>query len=328
MSFSKQQPPSARQQAVKWLVSRHSGRWTQVDQANLDDWLNMDATHRHAFEQARLTWNDMGNVMTENTNHITAARQFGSSSWRLRLTQSIAPGIAIATGCAVFAVLVAMPWWEGEPKTYLTQRGEHRNITLKDGSKIALNADSELSVRIGHGQRQVQLKNGEALFTVIHDDARPFTVHAGAGEIRDVGTIFNVESRYGQVTVAVLEGEINVTGDITRSPAANLVASQGVGYDATGLLTPITTVQSEDVLAWREWKLVFHDQPLQTALLRLSPYHDVRFDIPDQSLAAMRISGSFSVADLNLFLKTLTTAFPIRAKIIDVHHIKLQRVAS
>jgi transmembrane sensor len=162
----------------------------------------------------------------------------------------------------------------------------------------------------------------------MHDDSRPFTVHAGAGDIRDVGTIFNVESRNGLVAVAVLEGEVSVTGDITRSPATNLVASQGISYDATGLLAPIASVQSEDVLAWRDWKLVFHDQPLGEALARLSPYYDVNFEITDPTLSNLRISGSFQIADLNLFLKTLATAFPIRAKILDAHHIKLQRVVS
>ena len=54
--------------------------------------------------------------------------------------------------------------------------------------------------------RFAQLERGEALFTVIHDESRPFIVKTGGATLTDAGTAFNVV-RNGDVTeVAVSEG--------------------------------------------------------------------------------------------------------------------------
>ena len=324
MSFQNDTQHSVRQQAVQWLVERHSGKWDGENELRLNAWLAEDATHQQAFEQARLTWDDLGEAVAGDPARIAAARRFRAPAQRSRLQQWIAPGIAFAAGCAVFAVLVAVPWWNGTPQTYVTARGQQRTVTLNDGSSIALNADSELITRIGYGQRQVQLKHGEALFTVVHNESRPFTVHTGAGDIRDIRTVFNVESRNEQVLVSVLGGEVAVTTHRYTDKVMNLLAGQGVAFDATGILSPVARVDADEVIAWRELKLVFHDQPLGVALARLAPYHDVEFEIADPGLNAVRISGSFHIGDLNLFLKTLETAFPLRAKVLDSHHVRLQ----
>jgi transmembrane sensor len=140
-----------------------------------------------------------------------------------------------------------------------------------------------------------------------------------------VGTVFNIESRDGKVSVSVLEGEVEVTAGGAHDAVSDIGSGQGISFDSTGLLSPVAKVDADEVVAWRELKLFFHDQPLSEALARLAPYHDVAFEFSDRELSRMRISGSFHIGDLNLFLKTLETAFPVRAKVLDSHHVRLQR---
>jgi ferric-dicitrate binding protein FerR (iron transport regulator) len=41
----------------------------------------------------------------------------------------------------------------------------------------------------------------------------------------------------------------------------------------------------------------------------------------------MKISGSFKTTNLQLLLETLEAGFPIKAKIIDSQHVRLQRAS-
>ena len=58
--------------------------------------------------------------------------------------------------------------------------GERDSVRLSDGSRVVLGPGSLLTVNEGFGAsaREVEL-HGEAFFDVVHDQARPFTVHAG-----------------------------------------------------------------------------------------------------------------------------------------------------
>lgn len=325
MSSSIDSQQSVRNKAVQWLVERHSGTWKSEDEERLNDWLNQDTAHRRAFEQAQFAWDKLGDTVSGDATRIAAAREFRGISLGSRLQQWFIPGISFATATTLVALVVIVPWWNGSPQTYFTARGQQKTITLDDGTRIVLNTRSEIVTRIGHSKRSVELRNGEALFTVIHDESRPFTVRTESGNILDIGTVFNVELYKKQVNVAVLEGEVKVTADRARNQAANLGAGQGVAYDQAGILTHVTQVDAEDVMAWRKWRLVFRNQPLGEALDHLLAYHDISFEFTDPELAQMPISGSFNVQDLKLFLITLENTFPVRVTMIGPSRIRVQR---
>ena len=325
MSFSSDPQQSVRDQAVQWLVARHSGGWKSEDEVRFNEWLSEDAAHQKAFEQVQITWVDLGKAVGGDVSRIAAARRFDGHTLSSRLQQWFIPGISFATIAVLVATLLVVPWWSGSPQTYATARGQHKTITLSDGTQIALNSNSEIVARIGHGRRSVQMNTGEALFTVTHDESRPFTVHTETGDIRDVGTVFNVEKSNGWVKVSVLEGEVKVMADSARDQVVDLGAGQGVTYDAEGNLTPVTAVDATEVLAWREWRHVYRNQPLGEALEQLRSYHDITFEFAEPELAHMPISGSFNVQDIKLFLHTLEATFPVRITVLDPNHIRLQR---
>src|SRR3546814_7122708 len=52
---------------------------------------------------------------------------------------------------------------------------------------------------------------GQALFEVTHNAARPFIVKAGKGEIRALGTAFDVDLTRREVIVTVTKGVVRVT---------------------------------------------------------------------------------------------------------------------
>src|ERR1700733_6084452 len=62
-------------------------------------------------------------------------------------------------------------------KEFATATGEQRAFELDDGSVIHLNTSSKVALRFGAQTREVRLLQGEALFRVHHDAARPFRVY-------------------------------------------------------------------------------------------------------------------------------------------------------
>ncbi|WP_353186146.1 FecR domain-containing protein, partial [Parapedobacter lycopersici] len=83
-------------------------------------------------------------------------------------------------------------------------------LTLSDGTKVWLNAMSELRfpVQFGGKERRVFLK-GEAYFEVAHDANRPFRVAVNDTEVEVLGTHFNINS-YAQVTTTLVEGSVKI----------------------------------------------------------------------------------------------------------------------
>lgn len=84
---------------------------------------------------------------------------------------------------------------EREYNTIIVPRGGEFLIQLSDGTKVWLNAESELRypVSFGDGERGVYLA-GEAYFEVVKSDKHPFTITSGDHRITVLGTEFCVRA--------------------------------------------------------------------------------------------------------------------------------------
>jgi ferric-dicitrate binding protein FerR (iron transport regulator) len=119
---------------------------------------------------------------------------------------------------AVVILGVALWWMLGRQDAGLTvsiaysaEKGKIENVTLPDGSSVALNAGSTLEALQGFGGKERRVKLcGEAFFQVEHDKSKPFIVEADGASVRVVGTAFNVSaySESGSVTTTVAEGKV------------------------------------------------------------------------------------------------------------------------
>ncbi len=309
----------AERQAIRWWVAAHSGEWGGKDAQELDDWLAADPAHRQAYARVARTWGIAGELAEAGSHCKPPPRRI--------LGRGPLVGAAIGFAFALLTIplgVMADRWWNGVSETIATARGQQKILTLADGSKVVLDAGSEITHRIGYRRRNVTLVRGEALFAVTHDESRPFAVTAGAGRIVDLGTRFNVEMQHGHVHVAVLEGKVDIG---TPHGRVALDAGQGVGFDNAGAVSPVVPVDAT-AAAWQEGLRVFRNEPLGEVLERLVRYYPVHFDLADPALADLRISGIFRITDLNLFLKTLEAGFPVRAQIQAPDRVILRRAAA
>jgi transmembrane sensor len=175
-------------------------------------------------------------------------------------------------------------------------RGERARFRLSDGTEVLLGPGSTLRhpSTFGSASREVTLE-GEAYFTVEHDERRPFRVRAGNLIATDLGTEFLVRA-YPEVVgarVVVRSGTVAVRSvQASDSVGPGRVVRPGelgrIGADGVSRVEPADTAA---YFAWTTGTLVFDGTPLREALPQLSRWYDLDFRLADSSLAGIPLSG-------------------------------------
>ena len=265
-------------EAIAWLVRLSSGEagveewraheaWLAADPANLDTYERIEALWGELDDRSGALKRDMfGQDAGAVVIPLRPARRPPRAGAVRRMAAAAAVALLVG-GAGVYA------WLQTQPQTWRTAPGEMRRISLADGTRIDLNGASRLSVRFDRTSRQVTMTGAEALFDVSKDPGRPFLITAGAQRIRVVGTAFDVASHDGRLTVTVRRGLVEVgrkgagdaLTDVARVPAGyQLVRADG---DAAA---QITAVDPDEAAAWRQRRLIYHGQSLESVASDLS----------------------------------------------------------
>lgn len=219
---------------------------------------------------------------------------------------------------AAAAVVCAVGWWTFDRAAgwqhYSTTVGEQRTLTLGDGSLAYVNTHSRLDVKFTDTAREVELLNGEALFKVERDPARPFVVRSGDAVIRVLGTQFNVYRRDTGTVVSVVEGMVEVA---TGKGAQRLSA----GEEAHVSGSTVTRKRKADIAkaqAWRQRRLVFDLAPLTQIAAEFNRYNrETQIRIEGNTAEAKRFSGVFDADDPRSLMKLLATYDDLTAEEIN-----------
>lgn len=327
---------SLRKQAVRWIVRLNSGTATPGDRREFEAWLAAGPEHRHEFEQLSRMWAALDGTQSLLTAEIAKAEQLwerytanrqAAGRWSWRSVAWPAAGAA-----ALVLMLVTAWWWMRLPEVWMyeTAKGAQRQVTLADGSMVMLNTDTRLTVQFSSRTRLIRLGQGEAWFTVRHDERRPFTVQVANGTIRDIGTQFMVNKSPQAVRVNVWEGvvEVGVRAPDESGAAAHpaiLREGQQVSYDEEGRMSDIRSFDREMVGSWKDGKLIFRSQPLKQVLAEVARYRPEEIRLLDPSLEEFPVSGVFHIHDLEHVIPILEDALPIRAHRVGTNLIVVER---
>ncbi len=301
--------PEQQAQFVAWLrqSSRHveefllcSALYRELD--------GVDARRRQDIEQLMVQGG--ANVVALGKPHLARPSAASAPKKALHSRWTIATLAACAAGIA--AVVGPFAWQSLAWESFTTEIGEQRAIELADGSLIHLNTGSQIRVRLSTSGRDVQLRAGEALFTVARDPARPFRVHADRALIQALGTQFNVNRRADETKVAVIEGTVRVRVEesqidpspsplppSTRSeekPARNLELSAGQQTSVTraGRIAAAASADMARTVAWRQRRLVFRDDRLADVAAEFNRYNrSPRIRVEDERARERRLTGVF-----------------------------------
>jgi len=172
---------------------------------------------------------------------------------------------------------------------YRAALDETRTVTLEDGSFVRLAQGSHLQEWEGEERREVSLE-GRAFFAVARNESRPFVVRTELGEVRVLGTRFQVDTEGDEVEILVVEGLVSASNDegSVEVPAGSLAGM------ADGALPWAREV--DDPLALMDWPggvLVFHATALAQVVEEVSRQYGrpIRIDAPE--LSQRRVTAWF-----------------------------------
>ena len=152
-------------------------------------------------------------------------------------------------------------------------------VTLSDGTKVMLNANSTLEYPASFDDaevREVRLK-GEAHFEVTKNPHRPFVVKAGEMQTQVLGTVFDVKAyRKDAPKVTLMQGKVKVSnadtevemrpGQTATLQADNIVVSKASPSASDWLegdfdMDQVTLAEAmSDIGAWYNKTVVFQSQ--------------------------------------------------------------------
>lgn len=324
---------AAEAQALRWLVRREDGL-DAASEAGFQAWLHADPAHRAAFDDLAGAWQGVDAIPAEGVARLRAgvpARGPAAPPARHAKPSGRAGWFAWAPGALAAGVVVAMlggggwlGWnhWQQQAvfsQHYAAARGQQLETRLPDGSTLRLDTASQADVTLYRQRREVRLPEGQVMFSVQGDKARPFDVLAGPLRITVVGTRFSV--RYTpslgsrQVQVAVEEGHVRVARADAAGPGADaveLTAGQAVAADGQGRLGPVVPVAAQGIAPWRGHRVNFDNTPLAAALAELERYGDTGLRVRDPAVAALRVTGSVDLRRVGDFARSLPHVLPVR----------------
>lgn len=216
--------------------------------------------------------------------------------------------------------------WLTSPKVYISHRGQTETIALSDGSKVLLDADSEISVRYTGRKRMIWLDKGRAQFEVSHDARRPFSVVAGGHAVVALGTQFTVERVGSTLTVDLVEGRLagfdSAAGYQAAAAQARLadlanytfVGGHRLQWRRGDQRATIASISADDATAWTTGRLVFVDTPLRDAVETVNRYTAKPLAVEDGIRGDVRVSGIYRAGDVDAFLLGVSTTTHLEAR--------------
>jgi len=186
----------------------------------------------------------------------------------------------------------------------VTKAGEKKSIVLPDGSRMILNACSQVRYpeRFGPDFRQIHLE-GEAYFQVASDKKTPFVITTSFFDVKVLGTAFNVKSyqgddnslvcvENGRVQVDLFEGMVRLSGK--EEFTFNSITQEFHKQRKEGEVSP-----------WIKGGLRFNRTPIRDVARELERFYNCRITFGEGQEFNNLISGEHDNSSLQAVLQSI-----------------------
>ncbi len=238
--------------------------------------------------------------------------------WQSALKYAAVLVLAVAVSYALLNSLKG----EGSPSAMnevICPAGQIAEVVLADGTHVWLNAESSIrypSVFNGKN-RSLELK-GEAFFDVMKNAKKPFMVKVNDIKVKVLGTSFNIsaypENNFMETTL--VEGKVELLNKQGKK-ILDMEPGQKASYNLSAKKVLLSEVDTRFYSSWKEGKISFYNERLETIMDKLERWYNVEFVFNDDEIMDYRFTGTIlKHKPLFQVLEVIKLSSPIKFKII------------
>lgn len=274
------------------------GRASKEEKEEVRLWLNDSREHEKELFREREFFD--ATILSENVS----PREEKKESERLFVRMALREFLKVAAVVAIMLIGSVYFYQSRMAKLALTMNtvtapaGQRVNLTLPDGTKVWLNARSEIqypAVFIG-SIRRVKL-TGEAYFEVKHDKSNPFIVQTKKCNIKVLGTQFNVEAYEDSddFCTSLMQGSIDVYDN--SNPSSHIILKPDYQVSIVNGHLKTEVIQDYDMFRWREGLICFRNVTFEQLMTRFEKCYGIRVSILNDKVRSYICSGKFRISD-------------------------------
>lgn len=196
-----------------------------------------------------------------------------------------------------------------------TPKGQQSELTLPDGTFVALNYDSKLKYHLSNGEslQEVELE-GEAFFHVTKNKSRTFRVITSDMNVNVLGTQFDVRAypSDSHTETTLLEGSVEIKDIPAQKHSVLLRPGQKWLFRKDDREQEVVAVDPQISTLWRTGEYYFDKVRLGELSKTLERMYDVKIHFQDSSLEEELYSGSvYQSDDISKILEIIGLTIPI-----------------
>jgi len=330
------------------IVRFLTGDIARDESHTLKDWLKISPANREYFNSFRDVWlaSSLLGRFSQPAKKSRSRNLF--REWAKIAAVFVFALVLGALGYRTFLNNTSITLGKLDPVTIESKRGAMSSVTLPDGSKAWLNAESKISYGNGYNLsfREIEL-TGEAYFDVVTNPSKPFVVRAGNLAIKAMGTSFNVKAypEDGSVTTTLVDGHVIIEGkdsknkdfEIELQPNQTItyfndqqdyiahieetteLNSQTPGSESLRMtrLEDLSIIKQDQVktelfTSWKDKNWVIEQQSLENLTRDMERRYDVIIEFNSESIRKYRFSGTIQNETLEQILYILHNTLPLK----------------
>jgi len=272
-------------------------RSSAEEQRRVLDWLDEDAAHRREFLAERKLFDA---ILLAGESAAGAQRK-GRLAFLPRWTREAiryAAVVLIVAGVGAVYFSHAYDKLVSGVNTISVPAGQRVHVVLPDGTKVCMNALSELSYPSAFAgkERKVRL-TGEAFFEVTHDADHPFVVETYACDVEVLGTKFDVEARpaTSEFVASLVEGSVKVSDHNNPECRVQLNPSEQVHYVNNRLV--VGKIPEYEGFLWRDGVIAFRDASFMELIRLFEKYYGVHIETERKDISRTLFTGKIRISE-------------------------------
>jgi transmembrane sensor len=280
--------------AAKYLA----GECAPVEVERFETWIDASDSNRAAFEELRALWN----VDLEETNVIDTDAAWRTVDSKIDFSETASTKTSfkfyrIAAAIVLLMGIGAALWWSsGNGNRVLESGAEMATLILKDGSTVTLSPHSRLEYpETFDAQTRSVALNGQAFFEIAKDKEHPFIIVTDGGEVKVVGTAFEVNTRDDNMslTVEVAEGIVEVSNKNLKN-SARVSAGEVCSISKAQTEIEVTDIVDAAPFYWKDKTIKFRRTELKQVVQTLHDLLQLDIQLESDSIEGCELTVTFT----------------------------------